>query len=89
MRKQRRWQVAALDAGHGLVAVEPVGQSGLQFLDLGGVVGFDHAAGQGGQFVTGKAASAREFEGELDDARLFPRRQVLDFFDDGLGCHME
>jgi hypothetical protein len=67
MRKQGPGKMAARNAGHGLIAVEAVGQRGFQFFNFGGVVGINHALGKSGKFIPRQPARTRQFDGELDN----------------------
>jgi len=59
----------------------------LQLLCLGGIFGIRHALRQFGQLVARQLAFAGEFKSELNHARLFRGRQVLDFLNDTGGSH--
>ena len=59
----------------------------LQSVGFRGVFCLNHSPGQFAQFFSSKLAFAREFNGKLNDARLFFRRQLFDFFNDGCGSH--
>ena len=62
-------------------------QCGFQFFNFSGIVGFNHALRERGQFFSGKLPVAHEFNGKLNQTRLFAGRQVLDLFNDGFRGH--
>ena len=84
-------QAGAEDCGGGcaawLCAIKTAIDFIPQLLDFGWIVGINHALGQLGQLFAGQLAFARQFNRKLDHARLFRARQLLDFFNDGCGCH--
>ena len=85
--EKARGKAVAADARHGLLAVKTAMDFIPQFRCFGGVVRLRHALGEIGQLVTGQLAFARQFEGELNHARLFRAGQMLDFLDDTGGGH--
>ena len=58
-----------------------------QRLRLGGIGGIRQALREFGELVTGQLTLARQLESELQHARLFCARQVLNFFNDTGGGH--
>ena len=58
-----------------------------QLLRFDRLIGFRHALREFRQLVTGQLTFARQFKSEPDHTRLFPARQLLDFFEDAACCH--